>query len=267
MAAPPTSYHPNGSTETTGIPQIPSSPLIKLSERAALQPPLSRRGKGPGLIVLFPNNDGAKWPEGEAPLDPEPVQKWAEEGFAVVGILLSAHLTDDLELAKQALDDLAVIEEKGKYGLIAYNLLSTRLLSDLKPELHKYGIKCAVTISTMKAELEPMPVLCHIPAEDENEPPSSEKNGNLLTFTYPGTGNHFILPQMRDTYKPGAAALAHTRTLVFLREHLGGPHFDIESIWDEHTKFEFAERSVARTMATMVAEPYVNHVPTVSLTV
>ncbi|PHH68733.1 hypothetical protein CDD83_5997 [Cordyceps sp. RAO-2017] len=56
--------------------------------------------------------------------------------------------------------------------------------------------------------------------------------------------------------------MAHTRSLVFLRRHLGGPRFDREAVWEEHTRFEFAERSVARTMATMVDEPYVIHVPT-----
>ena len=61
----------------------------------------------------------------------------------------------------------------------------------------------------------------------------------------------FVLPQA-DAYDAGNAALAHTRTLVFLRKHLGGPFFDLEAIWDEHTFFEFQERSVAKTMGTMV---------------
>ena len=52
--------------------------------------------------------------------------------------------------------------------------------------------------------------------------------------------------------------------MVFLRKHVGGPNFDIEAVWDEHTFFEFELRSVARTMGTMVQEPYVNHVTTVS---
>jgi carboxymethylenebutenolidase len=75
--------------------------------------------------------------------------------------------------------------------------------------------------------------------------------------------------------------MAHTRSLVFLRSHIGGPFFDIEEIWEEHTFFEFVNRSVAKTMGTMVvsrlglasshgpsdcpqAEPYVNHVPTMT---
>ena len=46
--------------------------------------------------------------------------------------------------------------------------------------------------------------------------------------------------------------LAHSRSLVFLRKVLGGPVFDIEAVWEEHTYFEFDARSVARTMGTMV---------------
>lgn len=45
---------------------------------------------------------------------------------------------------------------------------------------------------------------------------------------------------------------------------MGGPYFDLEIIWEEHTYYEFADRSVEHTMSTMVQEPYVNHVPTVS---
>jgi hypothetical protein len=45
---------------------------------------------------------------------------------------------------------------------------------------------------------------------------------------------------------------------------MGGPYFDLEAIWDEHTRYEFADRSVEETMATMVDEPYVNHVPTLT---
>jgi carboxymethylenebutenolidase len=40
-----------------------------------------------------------------------------------------------------------------------------------------------------------------------------------------------------------------------------GPHYDLEALWEKHTTYEFAMRDVAATMRTMVAEPYVNHVP------
>ena len=57
---------------------------------------------------------------------------------------------------------------------------------------------------------------------------------------------------------------AHTRSLVFLKPLLGGPFFDLEAIWDEHTRFEFENRSVEHTMSTMVQQPYVNNVPTLT---
>jgi len=40
-----------------------------------------------------------------------------------------------------------------------------------------------------------------------------------------------------------------------------GPHYDLEALWEQHTLYEFGTRDVAATMQTMVAEPYVNHIP------
>ena len=79
------------------------------------------------------------------------------------------------------------------------------------------------------------------------------------------SSTNFILPG-HEHYQAGPAGVAHTRTLGFLRNHLGGPQFDLEAIWDEHCLFEFGERDVDKTMGTMVEEPYVNHIPTVSVT-
>ena len=36
---------------------------------------------------------------------------------------------------------------------------------------------------------------------------------------------------------------------------------DLEKLWDEHTKYEFATPDVEATLATMVDDAYVNHVP------
>ena len=40
-----------------------------------------------------------------------------------------------------------------------------------------------------------------------------------------------------------------------------GPDYDLEALWEAHIRYEFETRDVAATMATMVADPYVNHVP------
>jgi carboxymethylenebutenolidase len=43
-----------------------------------------------------------------------------------------------------------------------------------------------------------------------------------------------------------------------------GPIYDLNALWDLHCHYEFATRDVNAVMPTMVAEPYVNHVPTMT---
>ncbi|WNG93013.1 ester cyclase [Mycobacterium sp. ITM-2016-00318] len=43
---------------------------------------------------------------------------------------------------------------------------------------------------------------------------------------------------------------------------MAGP--DLAELWDAHCRCEFESRDVDATMATMVAEPYVNHIPTMT---
>lgn len=63
---------------------------------------------------------------------------------------------------------------------------------------------------------------------------------------------------MQDSHR-SAAAMSYSRTVATLKSAMG-PRFPLEQLWDQHTYFEFATRSAARTMRTMVAEPYVNHI-------
>jgi carboxymethylenebutenolidase len=42
------------------------------------------------------------------------------------------------------------------------------------------------------------------------------------------------------------------------------PAHDLVALWEAHCRCEFETRDVDATMATMVAEPYVNHVPTMT---
>lgn len=73
----------------------------------------------------------------------------------------------------------------------------------------------------------------------------------------------FMIPGHPD-FKISTAGVSHTRSVELVKKHMGGPFFDPEKIWDEHTYYEFEARSVEKTMATMVPEPYVNHVPTLT---
>jgi carboxymethylenebutenolidase len=105
----------------------------------------------------------------------------------------------------------------------------------------------------------PQPHLCHL--VENGIKSTSEKE---IVYRYPEAGSAaFVLPS-HPHYLPASAAVAHSRTLDFLKKRLGGPWFDLEAIWEEHTRLEFADRAVEETMNTMVAEPYVNHVPTMT---
>jgi len=64
-------------------------------------------------------------------------------------------------------------------------------------------------------------------------------------------------------YRKSAADMAYTRTLALLRKVLG-PHFDLSALWERHRACEFELRDADATMRTMVEEPYVNHIPTMT---
>ena len=60
-----------------------------------------------------------------------------------------------------------------------------------------------------------------------------------------------------SAFDKAAADLAWTRTLALLRKAFD-IEVDLEEIWEEHLELEFEAKDVDATMATMVAEPYVN---------
>jgi carboxymethylenebutenolidase len=94
---------------------------------------------------------------------------------------------------------------------------------------------------------------------------SPTPKGPVKTYRYPTAKKEssWILPS-DSAYHAQSASVAHTRSLTFLKPLLNGPFFDLEGIWDEHCLYEFELRDVDKTMATMVAEPYVNHIPTMT---
>jgi carboxymethylenebutenolidase len=66
---------------------LPSGKPVHLGPNVVLQPPLSRRRKGPALLIITPSEyTGRDANDLKKTLDPEPLQKWAEEGFAVVEV-------------------------------------------------------------------------------------------------------------------------------------------------------------------------------------
>ncbi len=115
----PTSYDPNSPDEQPVA--LPEAPLVRLSPNAVLQPPRTRRGTGPGMIVILPPSSAVKpSTRAEKPLDPEPVLKCAEEGFAVVGVTPFSEgwsISEAISQGVDALLDLQELDTKDKFAV------------------------------------------------------------------------------------------------------------------------------------------------------
>lgn len=110
-----------------------------------------------------------------------------------------------------------------------------------------------------------IPVLLHLAGKPAGEPTQPNKSRNVKKYYYPNVTSPKFATPFQDSFHYNTEAISHTRSLTLFKKEMDGPYFDLETIWDEHTYYEFADRSVEHTMSTMVQEPYVNHVPTVSL--
>ncbi|OLN87824.1 hypothetical protein CCHL11_00536 [Colletotrichum chlorophyti] len=224
---------------------------------ATIQPPLSRRGSGPGLIILV--EDGVSLSKHDKILDPPPLQKWAEEGYAIAQLIVASGgngIANQISSAIEGLRALESCDEKDKFGLIVY-------LSNPSPEIVEAAkqhpeIKAAVFHNFSQALA--IPTLSHLPGTQAGRP---KPTAPAKAYDYPAAGDFFVIPS-HPNFNANAAGLAHTRSLTFLKPLLGGPYFDLEAVWEEHTLFEFGERNVEKTMATMVEQPYVNHIPTLT---
>jgi carboxymethylenebutenolidase len=86
-------------------------------------------------------------------------------------------------------------------------------------------------------------------------------NGSRL-HVWPDAAPGFALPG-HAAFDRRIDSLAHTRTLEVIRR-VAGPYYDYEALFAEHIRHEFETRDVDATMATMIADPYVNHVATLA---
>lgn len=150
-------------------------------------------------------------------------------------------------------------------GKLAY-LAAARCNVDAAVAYYGVGIDDALDL----VERIDCPVALHFGGQDKFSPPEAieriraafadRDDAHVYVYDH---ADHAFNRWGDDHYNPGAARLAHTRTLAVLRSALG-PHYDLAALADYHFELEFAARDVDETMKTMVAEPYVNHVPTMT---
>ena len=89
-----------------------------------------------------------------------------------------------------------------------------------------------------------------------------DRRDGSRVFDWPEGAPGFAIPG-RPGFDRRADDLAHTRTLEPIRRVVG-PYYDFVALFAEHVHHEFTTRDVDATMATMIEEPYVNHVPTLA---
>ncbi|KIW97222.1 uncharacterized protein Z519_02614 [Cladophialophora bantiana CBS 173.52] len=245
------------------LPQ-PSPQVIRPG--LTLQKPLTRSGRnGPGIITLVP--DVAE--ENRTHLDgvPSLLIKWAEEGYVVAEIQASALASDPeiLSYTVDALKQCEMCENTDRIGLVVYDhtLLNSAVDSQFR---RQPGIAAAVVYVDAGVSVPQISVpalLLHIAGPP---PPSglSPSTSGGRTYHYSTVSSFRFATPFTPEFHYNSEAVSHTRNLTFLKPKLDGPYFDLETIWEEHTYYEFADRSVQHTMSTMVQEPYVNHVPTLT---
>ncbi|EKJ74275.1 hypothetical protein NXS19_005864 [Fusarium pseudograminearum] len=238
---------------------LPTPQLKAVRPGVSLLPPLSRRGHGPGLVVLTPTSgDLLKIEDGV----PSVLIKWAEEGYTVVQIDASAlEDGDSKDVLREALETMHQCDkyDEGNIGLVAY---SSSLWNTIAPNLTDVPDVAAAVVYTNANDLSELssakiPLLRHIVGPTGKSSPGTE-------YYYPKAQSYAFATPFHQHFDYNMESVSHTRNLQFLKPKVGGPYFDLEYIWEEHTHYEFADRSVEHTMSTMVQEPYVNHIPTLT---
>ncbi|HYL59945.1 MAG TPA: dienelactone hydrolase family protein, partial [Candidatus Acidoferrales bacterium] len=252
-------------------------------------------GSGPGVVVIqeiFGVNAHIR----------SVVDRWAEEGYVALAPDLFWRLKPGVELGftaddvkaareygrrfddKQGVTDIGAAisalrsqpEFKGKIGAVGYCmggrlafLAAARLPARLDAAVSYYGTRMEPHLG--EAASVRCPILFHFGGTDTAVPPESREkiraafsaHDDAEFYVYADAGHAFNNDRRRDAFHPFAAQLARSRTLGLFRRTLG-LRYDLSALWDNHGDQEFKYRDADATMATMTADAYVNHIPTLT---
>ena len=258
--------------------------------RAYLATPTAR--KGPGILLcqeIFGVNDHIR----------EIADQYAEEGYFVLAPDLFHRMEPDVELGygeedfKRAFDFYQRFDENkgaadiksavnalrkikgcnGKVAALGYCLggklaYLAAARAGVDAAIGYYGVYIEKNLNEAK-KIE-CPLLLHFAGNDRFVPPAAAakiqktlaKLAEFESYVYPGTDHAFNCKE-RPSFNRSASSLAYSRSIAFLRRHIG-PRYDLSGLWDRHCMYEFTTRDVDATMKTMVDNPYVNHIPTMT---
>lgn len=250
------------------------------------------QGSGPGMVVIqeiFGVNDYVK----------RTADRYAEEGYVVLAPDLFWRIEPGIELGyspeewqqafglfqtfdiDKGIDDIAATidalrqrdDQVGGVGAVGFCLggklaFLTAARTDVDVAVAYYGVGMEAHVD--EAQNVTAPLLFHMAELDAYAPAETrdaliaafEGNPNATFHVYPGQ-DHAFAREEGEHYDKSSAKVAYGRTIEHLHRAIG-PIFDLSALWDAHCYYEFETRNVPDTMATMVDEPYVNHIPTMT---
>jgi carboxymethylenebutenolidase len=162
----------------------------------------------------------------------------------------------------------------GKVGAVGYCLggrlafLAAARLG-LDAAVSYYGVRMDSHLDEVKSVR--CPIMFHFGGKDAAVPPETREkiraafsaHDDAEFYVYADAGHAFNNDRRVEAYDPFAAQLARSRSIGLFRRTLG-PRYDLSALWDDHADQEFKYRDPEATVATMTADAYVNHVPTLT---
>lgn len=223
-----------------------------------------------GYTVLVPDLYWRIAPNTELEYTPEDFQ----QAFALYQQFDEDLGVEDIQSSLSFLKTLAACDNSTGVGVVGYCLggklayLAACRLPEVACSIAYYGVgieKALAELPNVKGRL-----VLHLAELDAFTPPEARQQimqacaqqSNVQCYVYDGVDHAFARPASEHYHKP-SARFAHERSVTALH-HSIGPRFDLVALWEEHIRHEFDTRDVPATMATMVAQPYVNHIPTMT---
>jgi len=247
-------------------------------------------GKGPGIVLcqeIFGINAYVR----------EVAEYYAQEGYVVLAPDLFWRMEKDVDLGyteaewkrafdffqrfdvNKGMDDITAAvkalrsrpEVVGKVGALGFCLggklaYLAAARSGVDVAVGYYGVGIEGSLS----ESPKCPTVLHFAEKDKFVPAEAvekikaafKDRKDIEIYVYPGQ-DHAFARTGGDHYNKPAALMAHHRSIATFRRVMG-PHYDFSGLWDLHCMYEFGTRDVDATMGTMVPQPYVNHIPTMT---